>query len=189
MDVLNLRSALLCGASTLLCPAALAAPRGADACPKLFAPAADVATTDGALHVERTEVGIDLVTSNPRWAGPTRAALHGLEARLRRSDGQRERAGRRTAIVHVGEPLHGLCPPGDYEVHVGDAIYETARVLAVIREGMIVEHEDALLFVPFLDRAPPPFRLIWHSTYRMLMPQPAGPAPKPAKPAKPAKKR
>lgn len=165
-----------------------AAPAGdADACALVVDHDAD----DVAVVVRREEHVVAVETHDPALADPpVVVAIEGVAPLARRviraapgGDGAQ-----RVATIEIAPTLAAACAPGRYDVGRGDRIGADIVVVAVLREGLLVEHKGGLGFAPFPGRAPPPFRMIWSSTYRLLRPAaappPAPPAPRRAPPKK-----
>ncbi len=159
-----------------------AVPRGLDACPRLFGHGDHV--PPAGFDVHRAVYTVDLRTHQARWHTPVPAALSGIEP-LRR------RRSVRAAIVQIDERFAGVCTPGRYELRPGDRIGDDVVVLWVLREGMLLEHAGQPAFVAFPNARAPLFRIVWTSSFRLLVPRndpppakaPAAPkrAPPPAK--------
>lgn len=142
-------------------------------------PPADAHPID--VEVQRGEHSVDLRTHDPRLDPPRTVAIDGLDL-LYRHDVESEGDEVRAAVIEIEPKLASACAPGRYELYVGDQIGEDIQVVAILREGLLVEHGERLAFAPFAGRTAPPFRMIWSSDFELIFP------PDPVK-ASPAKKK
>ena len=154
---------------------------GVDACGRLFV-RPDAAPVD--VVVEREEHAVSLATHDAHLGPPALVDIAGVEVvgrRIVRSAQDDDGRATRRATVEVEPALAHVCPPGRYELQVGDAIGEDLQVVAILREGVLLAHGDALAFATFPGRRAPAFRLVWSSSYEVFFP-PAAVSPSPAKP-------
>lgn len=71
------------------------------------------------------------------------------------------------------------CPPGLYAVEPGDCLGEDTRVLVVLTDVVLVEHDHQVFYMASEHGAcgpgePPVFRMVWDSPWSMPRLQPAG---------------
>lgn len=71
------------------------------------------------------------------------------------------------------------CEPGVYAVEPGDCLGEDTRVLLVLTDLVLVEHDQQLSYLvseegPYGPGQPPAFRMVWDSPWSMPRLQPAG---------------
>ncbi|MEM1024261.1 MAG: hypothetical protein AAGD10_01545 [Myxococcota bacterium] len=112
---------------------------------------------------------IDVVQTGG-WDDPTEIAIRGLSV-------VETSIGEGTAVIQVLPEL-GFCEPGEYEVHVDDAIGSSGRILAVFDSVVMIEHEGALRFLRLQGSgARPVFKVSWQSRFAVVAPtKSAGPS-------------
>jgi hypothetical protein len=73
------------------------------------------------------------------------------------------------ALVYVSDEIDELqCDPGVYIVGVDDSIGEEARILAILRDFVLIEENDELRFLKTEDAGNPVWRMIWKSSWKLL---------------------
>jgi hypothetical protein len=75
---------------------------------------------------------------------------------------------RRRAIVELGEELAAFgCPLGQYALRVDDTIGGSARVVSILDELVLVEHEGELRYLDLPGATTPYFSMVWASDFSM----------------------
>lgn len=85
------------------------------------------------------------------------------------------------------ERLRLDCPAGPYRLEVDDSLGPTTRIVAILDQIVLVEHNDELRYLATEDAAEPVWRMIWHPPWKFYGSfGTSGPAP--AQPARPARR-
>jgi len=84
------------------------------------------------------------------------------------------------ALFRLDDEIEAVdCEPGLYAVEPGDCLGEDTRVLVVLDDLVLVEHDQRLSYLvskdgPYGPGRPPVFRMVWDSPWSMPRLQPAG---------------
>ncbi|NJK90124.1 MAG: hypothetical protein HC923_12555 [Myxococcales bacterium] len=160
-------SQLLVVSSTIRAHGGVMADEGLDReCDRLFGDG------DGPLHnAERratrlvlAEAGpayIDIVHTGSGWAEPTEIDFRGIELVATTKDDE----GDPIAVIAIDERL-GFCEPGEYDARIDDALGPSSRVVAILKDLVLVEHKNSLRWLRRTGaRGKPVFKMSWQSSF------------------------
>lgn len=158
----------------LAAPAAFGEPADvatAEECPALFGDetehAADEVWRERVVRLVE-ETGDDvLIVHSAGWAWPAPLDLIGatVVATADRDDGEP------MGLLQLSpEAAPTGCRPGLYAVEAGDRLGQ-ARVLAVLDDLILVEHDGSLRYLQGGEGQPPSWRMVWRSPWRFPKPE------------------
>ena len=91
------------------------------------------------------------------WNEPVRTRLEGIELLASSSEGAR-------INVRLGSET---CPDGTYVLSVDDAIGDNLRVLALLEDAVLIDHEGSLRYVAVNRQRAIDWEMVWSSRYYM----------------------
>jgi hypothetical protein len=143
----------------------------ASECPAIFGPgstadAVRARRTDAVEGIVEDRYGIVLFHHVGRWSAPKVTNLAGVTL----VDVDRDA---HTLTFDVSATIDG-CPKGTYRVDDAIALGSDGVVIATLADGVLVEKQRALHFMPVEGRAAPRFRVVWRSPYSIVRDAPTG---------------
>jgi hypothetical protein len=103
--------------------------------------------------------GVTIAHAQERWAEPLPTRVRGVQLVriVRRETGL-------AAELILSPDLAGSahCPLGPYQVSIDDSLVGWGRVLAVLHQGLLAEHQGQLRFLALPAAEPPRWLLAWH---------------------------
>jgi hypothetical protein len=149
-------------------------PMGARDCPAIFGlantPEAVLSRRQSAVEgIVEDRYGVVLFHHVGRWSSPTVTNLAGVTLLEVDRDA-------RTLTFDVTAELEG-CPKGRYLVDDAVALGRDGVVIATLADGVLVEKQRALHYMPTQGRSAPRFRVVWRSPYSIVRDAPTGGAP------------
>ncbi|MCA9539212.1 MAG: hypothetical protein KC620_10025 [Myxococcales bacterium] len=100
------------------------------------------------------------ITHSTTWKRPFYLEFAGIELM---ETGEQDN--KRYAIIRVGadRPAAIDCEPGDYLVHVDDALGRQGRVLAVLDGSLLIDFDGQLGYLMTAEAEPPVWQMVWRS--------------------------
>lgn len=126
-----------------------------------------------------TDERVEIVHSVGRWQKPTQLRVNGLELiGVEAPDaepGEVVDPGERVALVEVKESEASLCRPGVYALGPDDSLGRRTRILGVNDRGVLLENAGDLAFLAWEGhRLPKQVRMVWRSSYDVVVDESGG---------------
>ena len=151
-----------------------------EACPLLFGDVHDMERnaayrTARLETVRRTDQELTVEHSLARWQAPQLARLAGVRvvAIVPVEDDAR---GDYAAGVILDDDLAARCDgvPGPYWLFRDDAIGRDVQILAIVEDAILLERAGTLGLMAPAGAVAPPVRLVWHSSFQLVVDEGAG---------------
>lgn len=105
-----------------------------------------------------------VVLHSAQWKDPQPVDYVGLSLLRTRIDAE---SGPQALVSVSGEIAELDCAPGLYLIGIDDSIGEEARILAILREAILIEDGQELKYIKSEGAPSPVWRMIWKSSWSM----------------------